>query len=113
MPTFGLVQQLQHIRIKKLFAGFLFCLLLFVYAEKAFHHHERNDSEINKTGFAQFSNKSGCSICDFKLTKEIETPAPLFEDGILLVSSFNFELSDIAIYCINNSAQKDRGPPQS
>ncbi|MEO6612349.1 MAG: hypothetical protein ABIT05_06410 [Chitinophagaceae bacterium] len=59
---------------KKIIAGLLLALFVFIHAEKVFHIHEKNAVASCHEGIALQSNSNSCSICDFQLSKDSELP---------------------------------------
>lgn len=102
---------LRHTKFKKIAAGLLLALLVFIHTEKAVHHHEKGIAKSQQTGYTTVSNNILCSICDYLFAKDADIPA----QSIL---SFSVD------YCQEQSSQlissnsttvvfqiTDRGPP--
>ena len=66
-----------HINFKKPVAALLFALMVFIYAEKAFHIHHNTHNNTQQDGIYEISNSTICSICDFTIAKDAELPAPV------------------------------------
>jgi len=99
------------ILFRKAIAGFLLALLVFVYAEKSFHIHEKANSSAEQTGISITANNTGCSICNFTIAKDAELPEPT---GTVIPSTFIGEDHSSVLIAYNFKATNtasDRGPP--
>jgi hypothetical protein len=86
----------RYIDLRKFIAAFLLFLFAFVYVEKLLHQHECQTSQQAK-GFTLAHQNSKCSICDFKLAKDVELPTsvPLEKPALVLRTEFNSQSSQI------------------
>lgn len=96
---------------RKAIAVFLLALLVFVYAEKSFHIHEKANNSTEHTGISIVSNNTGCSICDFTIAKDAELPEPT---GTVIPFRFinkEYSFASIPYNFKANNTNSDRGPP--
>jgi hypothetical protein len=96
---------------KKTVASLLLALLVFVYAEKSFHIHEKATKSTKQTGISTAINNTSCSICDFTIAKDAELPEP--SGTAIPFTFFNKEYSSasIAYHFQTGNITSDRGPP--
>ena len=107
---FYTVKLFSHTRGKKIIAGLLLALFVFIQAGKTFHTHDKHVSST-QAGVVLHSTGSGCAICDFQLAKDSELPA-IFISTL----SFSFLQLEPVIFtssCSYGSATSipARGPP--
>jgi hypothetical protein len=104
------VKHFSHSMGKKIIAGLLLALLVFIQAGKVFHTHEKeNASSCHSVALA--SGNTGCSICEFQLSKDSELP--VLEH---LATSFIYLPKETHFFsCFSSCATPDlipgRGPP--
>ena len=108
---FRCVKNPLHINFRKLVAGLLLGLLVFIYAEKAVHIHHNTYNKIWQEGIYEISNNTICNICDFTIAKDAGLPNPitikipvtfLLKEYMVAAASYHY-LADEYIY--------SRGPP--
>lgn len=99
-----------HNIFRKLIAGGLLALLVFVYAEKFSHtHHTAGNKEL--AGYSATANNATCAICDFTLAKDAALPEPhcitvpfkIIQQQYLAVSAHYYYLPERFI--------SNKGPP--
>ncbi len=98
---------------RKFIAGLFFSLLVFVYAEKAFHIHELPANKTQQAGVTSLINNPLCSICDFTVAKDSDLP-----DFATANVPFTFLLKQYSIespsyYYLPDNFISGRGPPLS
>jgi len=96
---------------KKIIAGLLLALFLFIQVVKVFHTHDKTDISHGHNRVAIQSNSNTCPICDFQLSKDSELPAVF-----LATVSFSFLQTDPVIFSSSCSygvaaSIPGRGPP--
>ena len=88
-----------YIIYRKLVAGLLLALLVFVYAEKAFHIHHKALNNPQQAGISVISKNTVCGICDFTVAKDaglpdlitVEIPVPfLLKEYIAAAPSYHY-----------------------
>lgn len=96
---------------KKIAAGLLLALLVFIHTEKAVHHHEKGIVKSQQSGYTNSSQSILCSICDYVFAKDADVQAESIisfsvdyykEQSAILISHSN----KIVVFQIS-----DRGPP--
>lgn len=101
----------RHTNFKKIAAGLLLALLVFIHTEKAVHRHESGVAKSQQTGYTTVANNILCSICDYVFAKDADVPAQsiisfsvdyFLEQSTQLVSYYSTTI-DFQI--------TDRGPP--
>ncbi|MEO7394618.1 MAG: hypothetical protein ABIU11_06710 [Chitinophagaceae bacterium] len=100
-----------HIIYRKIVAGLLLALLIFIYTEKTFHIHDRVNTNTEQAGVSIIFNNSICSICDFTIAKDAALPGPIvfvlpvsyiLKEYIAFTPSYHFTFHDYL---------STRGPP--
>ncbi len=108
---FCFVKDSPHIICKKLIAGLLFALLVFIYAEKIFHIHELPASKTHQTGITSVINNPVCNICDFTVAKDSELPDPFSVDIPITFLIKEYTSASIAYHFQPENSTSNRGPP--
>ena len=108
---FYTVTVLLHNIYRKAIASLLLALLVFIYAEKTFHLHEKAGCTIEQTGISITSNSGGCSICDFTVAKNAELPEPPGTPNLFTHLSKECVFASIAYHFLADNSTSDRGPP--
>lgn len=73
-PNFAPVNRKGQIVVKKSIAAILLTVLLFVYAEKAIHHHDCSPAEKTGKAISHNKNYTTCTLCDFQPVKAADLP---------------------------------------
>jgi len=101
----------RHTNFKKIAAGLLLALLLFIHAEKAFHHHDKVIAKSQQLGYIAVSNNIFCSICDYVFAKDADVPV----QSIISFNADYFQEQSVQLITHNNKIIvfqiADRGPP--
>ena len=100
-----------YIVYRKIIAGLLLALFIFIYAEKAFHTHlrEANHSQQKKIAVSSFS--ANCAICDFKVAKDSELPALISTNIPFIYWTGESTISSSVYNILPLSQIPNRGPP--
>jgi hypothetical protein len=96
---------------RKTVASLLLALLVFVYAEKAFHIHEKATNNTEQAGVSITANNAGCAICDFTVAKDAELPEPSGTAIPFTFLSKEYATASIAYHFQTGNITSDRGPP--
>lgn len=99
------------INFRKTIASLLLALLVFIYAEKSFHIHEKANNSTEEAGVSILSNNTGCSICDFTVAKDAELPAPFVTAIPFTFLVKEYTSTPIAYHFQIDNTTSDRGPP--
>jgi hypothetical protein len=105
------VQISPTIIFRKTIASLLLALLVLVYAEKAFHTHAKENSHAEQAGVSIVSNNTGCSICDFTITKDTELPEPIAATVPFTFLNKEYSSASITYHFQTGNSTSDRGPP--
>lgn len=108
---FAVVRFFKHINYKKIAAGLLLALLVFIHTEKAFHHHDKVIAKSQQTGYTTVSTNFFCAICDYVFAKDADVPV---QSTISFSTDFFQEQSSKLIPYHNRLVVfqiTDRGPP--
>lgn len=108
---FCFVKGSPHRICKKLIAGLLFALLVFIYAEKTFHIHELPASKTHQTGITSVINNPVCNICDFTVAKDADLPDPFRVYIPLKFLIKEYVSASIAYHFKPENSTSTRGPP--
>jgi hypothetical protein len=96
---------------KKISATLLLCLFLFIHAEKAFHQHKQNNSELARHGSA-FRNGDGvCEICDFQAARDADLPVLAITNAPVEIILIPFVSPASTFHSAESLEQNGRGPP--
>ncbi|HMU45318.1 MAG TPA: hypothetical protein PKC72_03070 [Chitinophagaceae bacterium] len=106
------MQIFQHNGIKRIISAFFLGLFLFVYAEKAFHAHDQGIVEKQNSGITKYSGKTACAICDFQLSKDFQTPLPVFVSKNFSFLKESHLLTEAQIISLTVTSSKGRAPPR-
>lgn len=106
------MQIVQHNGIKKSISAFFLGLFLFVYAEKAFHAHSQDIFEKQNVGITKYSGKTACAICDFQLSKDFQTPFPVFLSKNVSFLKEGHIITKAQIVSLTVTSSKGRAPPR-
>ena len=101
---------MRSIHTKRVIATSLFCVLLFLHAEKVLHSHVTAPVPLHSSE-ATVSVLKGCSICDFQLCKEGILPTLIGQSAAILTDfrSISLPVSFYSSFQISYIAE--RGPP--
>ena len=108
---FAAVLFFRHTNLKKIAAGLLLALLVFIHTEKAFHHHDKAIAKSSQTGYTTASNNIFCAICDYVFAKDADVPVhsiisfsnDFFQEQSAQLIEHNYRIVPFQI--------TDRGPP--
>jgi hypothetical protein len=100
-----------HKICKKLIAGLLLALLVFIYAEKTFHIHELPASKTLQTVIISVINNPVCNICDFTVAKDADLPDPFSVYIPLKFLIKEYVSASIAYHFQPENSTSNRGPP--
>jgi len=108
---FAAVLFFRHTKLKKIAAGLLLALLVFIHTEKAVHQHEKVIAKVQQSGYTTASNNILCSICDYVFAKDGDVPV----QSILSFSIEYFQEKSSELISHKNKLVvfqiTDRGPP--
>ena len=85
--------------------------MIFIYAEKATHSHERLSIHTSQEGVAAISNSTGCTICDFTIAKDAVLPIPELVVTPSVTLRENFIALQPSYYYSPIENLSSRGPP--
>ncbi len=101
----------RHTSFKKIAAGLLLALLVFIHTEKAVHHHEKVIAKSQQSGFTTASNNISCAICDYVFAKDADMPV----QSIISFRADYFQKQSAPLIPHHNRLVvfqiTDRGPP--
>ncbi len=110
---FATVIFFRHTKLKKIAAGLLLALLVFIQTEKVVHHHDKVIVKSQQLGYATVSNNIFCSICDYVFAKDADVTV---HSIISFITDF-FQEQSAQLIANNNRIIvfhiTDRGPPAS
>lgn len=101
----------RHILFRKIIAGFLLCILSFIYAEKIFHTHEKNLRVKQYAGISLFVKNNTCAICDFQVAGNAEIPSQLTIEVPVIFGIGQATSAPDFYQCTVLSSITGRGPP--
>ena len=100
-----------HINFRKLVAGLLLALLVFIYAEKAFHIHHNTHNNKQQAGVYAISNNTICNICDFTIAKDAGLPNPVTIEIPVTFLLKKYIVAAASYHYLADDYVSNRGPP--
>jgi hypothetical protein len=102
-----------HIIYRKITAGLILALFLFIHAEKVFHKHQQETVPAHPKAIAVAMVNANCPICDFQVSKDSELPVLT---GITIASicwQKKYANSSAFYHYLPSTQISNRGPPVS